>query len=101
MLSILSSLLCILFFLTLALATDLPPPTAGSGTSARGHNFTVRKQSAQLCDTGSAHWTGTIQVTPEKSLFFCELSKVIKKPNHFAEGKKGSSKAGIVLLMIP
>ncbi|KAM5354841.1 hypothetical protein ACJ41O_001487 [Fusarium nematophilum] len=32
--------------------------------------FTVTQQSADLCDAGSRQWTGTVNVTEEKSMFF-------------------------------
>ncbi|RSL82835.1 hypothetical protein CEP52_016863 [Fusarium oligoseptatum] len=32
--------------------------------------FTVKQQSANLCDAGSRQWTGTVNVTDEKSMFF-------------------------------
>lgn len=33
--------------------------------------FSVRQQSVELCDAGSKFWTGSVQVSPEKSMFFC------------------------------
>jgi hypothetical protein len=33
--------------------------------------FTLREQSYDLCDAGSRQWTGTVNVTAEKSMFFC------------------------------
>lgn len=33
--------------------------------------FTLREQSSDLCDAGSRQWTGTVNVTTEKSMFFC------------------------------
>lgn len=33
--------------------------------------FTVREQSSDLCDAGSRQWTGTVNVTADKSMFFC------------------------------
>jgi hypothetical protein len=53
------------------MAANLPPPAAASGTSANGYAYTVRKQNASLCDAGSTQWTGTVKVSPEKSIFFC------------------------------
>ncbi|UPL03494.1 hypothetical protein LCI18_014428 [Fusarium solani-melongenae] len=32
--------------------------------------FTLRRQSGTVCDAGSRHWTGTVNVTNEKSMFF-------------------------------
>ncbi|EKJ69548.1 hypothetical protein FPSE_10259 [Fusarium pseudograminearum CS3096] len=32
--------------------------------------FTVREQSSDLCDAGSRQWTGTVNVTADKSMFF-------------------------------
>ncbi|KAH6952182.1 carboxypeptidase Y [Fusarium avenaceum] len=32
--------------------------------------FTVREQGPELCDAGSRHWTGTVNVTDDKSIFF-------------------------------
>lgn len=34
--------------------------------------FDVREQSPDLCDAGSRYWTGTVNITSEKSMFFCE-----------------------------
>lgn len=57
-------------------ATDLPPPAALIGTSSTGHAFSIRKQNASLCDAGSTQWTGTIKVSPEKSIFFCAYRRL-------------------------
>ncbi|KAI8665317.1 hypothetical protein NCS56_00967400 [Fusarium sp. Ph1] len=35
-----------------------------------GSNFEVREQSPDLCDAGSRQWTGTVNVTADKSMFF-------------------------------
>ncbi|KAK7222662.1 hypothetical protein V2G26_010665 [Clonostachys chloroleuca] len=35
-----------------------------------GPHFSRRKQSPELCDSGSQHWTGTVNVSSEKSMFF-------------------------------
>jgi cathepsin A (carboxypeptidase C) len=75
MIGIFSALLVSLSLITHAIASDLPPPEASSGTSANGYSFTVRKQNAQLCDAGSTQWTGTVKVSPEKNIFFCEFEK--------------------------
>ncbi|RSM07636.1 hypothetical protein CDV31_008529 [Fusarium ambrosium] len=32
--------------------------------------FNVREQSPDLCDAGSRYWTGTVNITAEKSMFF-------------------------------
>jgi hypothetical protein len=53
-------------------AADLPAPGALSGSSALGYSWQVKAQNATLCDAGSKQWTGTVKVTPERSLFFCE-----------------------------
>lgn len=34
--------------------------------------FDVKEQSPDLCDAGSRYWTGTVNITSEKSMFFCE-----------------------------
>lgn len=34
-------------------------------------SFEVRGQSPDLCDAGSRQWTGTVNVTADKSMFFC------------------------------
>lgn len=34
--------------------------------------FTLRKQSKELCDAGSEYWTGVVNVTDDKSIFFCK-----------------------------
>lgn len=34
--------------------------------------FTLRKQPKELCDAGSQYWTGVVNVTDHKSIFFCE-----------------------------
>jgi hypothetical protein len=39
-------------------------------------SFTVRQQSSDLCDAGSRQWTGTVNVTAEKSMFFCTCAIV-------------------------
>lgn len=39
-----------------------------------GPHFSRRKQSPELCDSGSQHWTGTVNVSSEKSMFFCAFS---------------------------
>lgn len=33
--------------------------------------FTVREQSSNLCDAGARQFTGTVNVTEDKSMFFC------------------------------
>ncbi|CAG9990808.1 unnamed protein product [Clonostachys byssicola] len=35
-----------------------------------GPHFSRRQQSPELCDAGSQHWTGTVNVSSEKSMFF-------------------------------
>ena len=40
-----------------------------------GSNFEVREQSPDLCDAGSRQWTGTVNVTADKSMFFCAYSQ--------------------------
>ncbi|TID20766.1 putative carboxypeptidase y protein [Venturia nashicola] len=70
MLRLLSACLAYLVLLAHAIATDLPPPAALAGTSSTGHAFTIRKQNASLCDAGSTQWTGTVKVSPERSIFF-------------------------------
>lgn len=45
-------------------------PTIEEGSAP----FTLREQSVQLCDAGSRHWTGTVNVTADKSIFFCVYS---------------------------
>ncbi|RKK83902.1 hypothetical protein BFJ71_g14728 [Fusarium oxysporum] len=37
---------------------------------AAEERFTLRRQSGNVCDAGSRHWTGTVNVTDEKSMFF-------------------------------
>lgn len=34
--------------------------------------YTLREQNDQVCDAGSRQWTGWINVSEEKRLFFCE-----------------------------
>ncbi|KAL2209891.1 carboxypeptidase Y [Sarocladium strictum] len=46
-----------------------PAPTR-ERSSAQGVPFTVREQGPELCDAGSRHWTGTVNVTQHKSIFF-------------------------------
>ena len=59
----------------------LASPVPGHGTSpgplvAAGANralpHTFREQNDQVCDAGSRQWTGWINVSEEKRLFFCE-----------------------------
>ncbi|CAG7564369.1 unnamed protein product [Fusarium equiseti] len=38
--------------------------------SAKKPLFTLREQSSDLCDAGSRQWTGTVNVTADKSMFF-------------------------------
>ncbi|KAM0207169.1 hypothetical protein ACHAQD_012175 [Fusarium lateritium] len=35
-----------------------------------GAAFTVREQDSELCDAGSRQWTGTVNITGDKSIFF-------------------------------
>jgi cathepsin A (carboxypeptidase C) len=72
MIGLLSAWLASLTLITYAAASDIPPPAATSGISPNGHAFTIRKQNASLCDAGSTQWTGTVKVSPEKSIFFCK-----------------------------
>lgn len=37
-------------------------------------HFTLREQTDELCDAGSKYWTGTVNVTDQKSIFFCMQS---------------------------
>jgi hypothetical protein len=39
-----------------------------------GPHFSRRQQSPELCDAGSQHWTGWVNVSSEKSMFFCACS---------------------------
>jgi hypothetical protein len=39
-----------------------------------GDNFHVKEQPAALYDAGSRHYTGTVNITAEKSVFFCEFN---------------------------
>jgi hypothetical protein len=41
------------------------------GQRHNSHEFHVRQQSPHLCDAGSRFWTGTVNVTDNKSMFFC------------------------------
>lgn len=38
-------------------------------------NFEVRDQSPDVCDAGSRQWTGTVNVTADKSMFFCTYTR--------------------------
>jgi hypothetical protein len=53
-------------------AADLPVPGSLSGSSALGYSWNVKAQNESLCDAGGKQWTGTVKVTPERTLFFCE-----------------------------
>ncbi|KAH7161837.1 carboxypeptidase Y [Dactylonectria macrodidyma] len=33
-------------------------------------NFSIREQGPELCDAGSRHWTGSVNITKDKSMFF-------------------------------
>ncbi|KAF5022698.1 hypothetical protein F66182_5246 [Fusarium sp. NRRL 66182] len=44
-------------------------PLADKGETTKS-SFTVREQSSDLCDAGSRQWTGTVNVTADKSMFF-------------------------------
>ena len=41
--------------------------------------FTLREQSSDLCDAGSRQWTGTVNVTADKSMFFCTYKNIVKE----------------------
>ncbi|KAF4452568.1 Carboxypeptidase Y like protein A [Fusarium austroafricanum] len=45
-------------------------PLAGETGPAANPSFTVRQQPHDLCDTDSRQWTGTVNVTADKSMFF-------------------------------
>lgn len=45
-------------------------PLAGVDESP-SPNFEAREQSPDLCDAGSKQWTGKVNVTADKSMFFC------------------------------
>lgn len=34
--------------------------------------FTIREQKDELCDAASRFWTGTVNITADKSMFFCK-----------------------------
>lgn len=53
----------------------LSQPSTAYATPGR---FTVREQTADVCDAGSRQWTGWIDVSPEKSLFFCGCMVLVK-----------------------
>lgn len=54
----------------------LGQPSSAYATPGR---FTVREQTADVCDAGSRQWTGWIDVSPEKSLFFCMCMFLVKR----------------------
>jgi hypothetical protein len=58
-----------------AINLDLPSPP-NAGVSASGHQFSVREQTADLCDAGTKQWTGTVTVGNGKKLFFCEYARL-------------------------
>lgn len=35
--------------------------------------FVVREQNESICDAGSKQWTGQVEVSEEKKLFFCMI----------------------------
>lgn len=51
----------------------LEPADYSSFASASGENWSVREQDDSLCKAGSRHFAGSVNVTDDKSLFFCEL----------------------------
>ncbi|KAF4974545.1 hypothetical protein FZEAL_8569 [Fusarium zealandicum] len=51
-------------------------PLTGTHDTARS-KFNLREQDSELCDSGARQWTGTVNVTSEKSMFFCEPDTVI------------------------
>jgi hypothetical protein len=44
------------------------------------HAFTVREQSGSICNAGVKQWTGQVEVSDEKQLFFCMF--ILKAPSH-------------------
>jgi hypothetical protein len=48
------------------------PLTSWADSSPPLYSFTKVEQSADLCDAGSKFWTGSVQISPEKSMFYCE-----------------------------
>jgi hypothetical protein len=50
---------------------DQKPLTDGPVTKPA---FTVCEQSSDLCDAGARQFTGTVNVTEDKSMFFCTHS---------------------------
>ncbi|KAM5343737.1 hypothetical protein ACJ41O_012274 [Fusarium nematophilum] len=49
-------------------AQDQKPLTEGHETA--NPSFAVREQSSDLCDAGTRQWTGTVNVTADKAMFF-------------------------------
>lgn len=43
-----------------------------SAEAKRGVPYTLREQNDQVCDARSRQWTGWIDVSEEKKLFFCK-----------------------------
>jgi hypothetical protein len=78
------------------------------GREHDSHGFHVREQSPHLCDAGSRFWTGSVNVTDRKSMFFCThpsehaahgastyifigfLGRVFRKPIQTRDGSTGA-----------
>ncbi|KAI8712158.1 Amidohydro-rel domain-containing protein [Fusarium sp. LHS14.1] len=54
----------------LGVATDQQIPLQKPVTKTSDAHFTVREQSPEICDAGSKQWSGTVNVTDDKSMFF-------------------------------
>jgi hypothetical protein len=42
--------------------------------TAAGDGWTAQQQDGRVCDAGSRHFTGRVNVTEGKSIFFCKYS---------------------------
>jgi hypothetical protein len=53
---------------------QIPLTAAHDSTPAA---FTVREQTPELCDAGSRYFTGVVNITSEKSMFFCPTPSLL------------------------
>lgn len=64
-----------------------------SSSASKAH-FTVREQDDTLCHSGARQWTGTVNVTDERSMFFCTSSSAPFSLRGVAEPLQGTTRAG-------
>lgn len=50
-----------------------PPPSLAKSALVKGDGWYVVEQNDQLCEAGSRHYAGRINVTDDKSIFYCKL----------------------------